>query len=271
MKKLIVLVGFLSFAALAQARRPFFIFDNGVTDIPSVEEQAKLLKALGYDGMCTRPKHANDKLFAAFERQGLRIWGTYIVLPARKSENMVTPEAAEHIKGLKGSNTIIWLSLTNAKATDDEAVAVIRTICDLAHENGLEVVLYPHVNFKTDTLKTCERLRQAVNRANLGLSFTLCHFLAQNDAGTLEATLQAAAPHLKLVQLSGADKIPPGKPDWKALIQPLGQGTFDVGRVFRCLDKIGYRGPVNLQCYKIPLPAKEHLTMSMEAWKKYNQ
>lgn len=257
--------------SVAKAHQSFFVFDNGLTDIPTAEDQAKLLKELGYGGMCTRPQHATDELFAAFDKQGLRIWASYLVLPAQQSVTMVPPKIKQHIQKIGEHKSLVWLSLTNEKASDEDAVAVIREVCDLAHDHGLEVVLYPHVKFKTNTLKTCERLRQAVNRANLGLSFTLCHFLAQNEMSTLEAILRMAAPHLKLVQLSGADAIPQPTPDWKALIQPLGQGSFDVGRIFRCLDEIGYQGPVNLQCYKVPLPAKEHLSMSMQAWKVYQR
>jgi sugar phosphate isomerase/epimerase len=59
--------------------------------------------------------------------------------------------------------------------------------------------------------------------------------------------------------------------DWNELIKPLGAGDFDVGRVLRTLDEIGYTGPLNLQCYRIPLPAREHLEVSMRAWLRYHE
>jgi sugar phosphate isomerase/epimerase len=76
---------------------------------------------------------------------------------------------------------------------------------------------------------------------------------------------------LKLVQINGANQIPPGKPDWKQLIQPLGTGDFDVRPVLRLLDEVGYLGPFNLQCYQIQQPARQHLSQSMKAWRTFNR
>jgi sugar phosphate isomerase/epimerase len=39
----------------------------------------------------------------------------------------------------------------------------------------------------------------------------------------------------------------------------------------RALDAIGYKGPVNLQCFEIKQPAEQHLAASLEAWKKLNR
>ncbi len=249
------------------AVRPFFVFDNGLSDVATNAERAALLKELGYDGMCIRPANASGELFAAMESAGMKVWASYVVVPA-KEDAAVPQEVAEHIRMLKGRDMKIWLSLTNEKADDQTAVRLIREVCDLAEASGLEVVLYPHVGFCTDTIQKCAMLADMAERKNLGLSFTLCHFLARNDGKELEATLRAFGPRLKLVQINGCDEIPPGKADWRRLIQPLGEGTFDVGRVIHCLDEIGYRGPVNLQCYQIKRPAREHLASSIQAWRK---
>jgi len=258
-------------AGTLRAEREFSVFDNAFSDIKSAGDHAALLEKLGYDGICTRPQNANDEFFAAMDRHGIRISATYVTLPAEGDGSQVTPDLADHLHKLKGRKTIVWLAITNENATDEATVSTIRKVCDLAAENGLEVVLYPHVGFKTHTSAECERLRKLADRPNLGISFNLCHYLCQDDPAGMEAALKAAAPHLKLVQISGADEIPPGKPDWQRLIQPLGQGSFDMRRVFRTLDEIGYKGPVNLQCYQINQPASQHLTASMEAWKKLNQ
>lgn len=265
------IIAMFALTGFLRAEREFSVFDNGLTDVRTAEEQASLLEKLGYDGICTRPQHANEKFFAAMDRHGIKISATYITLPAGRDNPPAPPDIADHIRKLKGRQTLVWLALTNEKAGDEAAVSVIRKICDLAAENGLEVVLYPHFGFQTHTSAECERLRKLANRPNLGVSFNLCHFLCQNEPAGLEAALKAVAPHLKLVQISGADEIPSGKPDWQRLIQPLGQGTFDMRRVIRTLDRIGYKGQVNLQCYQIKLPASEHLAASVEAWEKLNQ
>lgn len=252
----------------ATVDRKFFVFDNGLTDVASPEAQAALLAHLGYDGICIRPANTDDELLAAFDEHEIEISATYVVLDADVGK---PPNAlVEHMESLRGRDTIVWLALTNSGASEAAAVETIRRVCDLAAANGLEVVLYPHLNFHTDTVENSERLRRIANRSNLGISFTLCHFLAQTDEKKLEDTIRAIGPNLKLVQISGANQIPPGKPDWSQLILPLGEGNFDVGRVFRVLDEIGYTGPVNLQCYKIPQPAAKHLETSMNAWKSYH-
>lgn len=265
------LMALFAIASALHAERGFFVFDNGLTDIKSAEEQAALLEKLGYDGICTRPQHATEEFLAAMDRHGIKISASYVVLPAAGNEAPAPQGIADHIGMLKGRKTIIWLALTNEKASDGDAISVIHKVCDLAAENGLDVALYPHVGMLTSTTAACERLRKLADRPNLGVSFSLCHFLCQEDSAGLEATLRSVAPHLKLVQISGADKIPPGNPDWQRLIQPLGQGTFDMRRVLRTLDEIGYKGPVNLQCYQIKQPAHKHLAASLEAWKNLNK
>jgi sugar phosphate isomerase/epimerase len=260
----------LALGGLLHAERELSVFDNGLTALRTAEEQAALLQKLGYDGICTRPEKASDELFTAMDRHGIMISATYVALPA-KADPQVPPGIADHIRKLKGRKTLVWLAITNDKADENSALSLIREVCDLASANDLEVVLYPHVGFLTDTLAECERLRKLADRPNLGISFNLCHHLCQDGPATIEAALKDAAPHLKLVQISGADEIPPGKPDWRRLIQPLDKGTFDMRRVLRTLDSIGYKGPVNLQCYQIKQPAGQHLAASMEAWKKLNK
>ena len=267
----LVMMGILGLAGSGVAERPFFAFDNAFDKSTPAEEQVALLKELGYDGICTRPAHATDELFAAIDKHGLEISAPYVVLPVREGDQVLPEGVAAHLRKLKGRQTIVWLGLSNAKGQDDQAVAIIRKVCSLAEENGLEVVLYPHINFCSDTVAKCERLRAKADCSNLGLSLTLCHFLAQNDHSELESTIKSIAAHLQLVQISGADQLPPGNPDWKRLIQPLGEGDFDVGRVMKTLEEIGYDGPMNLQCYSIPPPPRKHLAASMQAWKALNQ
>ena len=74
-----------------------------------------------------------------------------------------------------------------------------------------------------------------------------------------------------LVQINGAEQLDEPKADWQQLIQPLGSGSFDVGRVLKTLDEIDYRGPVTLQCFGIKKPATEHLAASFAAWKSLNK
>ena len=269
MKRITMPLAVALFLSVAQAEQKFFALDNGLNGISQPEEQAKLLKELGYDGICTRPGRTTPEFLAAFDKHGIEIMATYVVLSTSPDKSEVPQSIKEHFKTLKGRNTIIWFGVQNKKATEEEAVALTRNVCDAAAENGLSVVFYPHVGFYSDTVAASEKLRKVAGRDNLGVSLCLCHFLAQNDHATLEPTIKSVAGSLKLVKISGANELPAPKADWDQLIQPLGKGTFDMNRVFKALDEIGYKGDFGLQCFKIPGPPKEHLSASIAAWKKY--
>jgi len=256
--------------ASATAVPPLFPFDNGLTDVKSVQDQAALLKELGYSGICTRPNRATPELFAAMDKHGLRVCATYVVLGAGKGD-AIPESVVQHLNDLKGRDTIVWLGLSGKAPSDEPAIAALKKVGDLAHANGLTVALYPHTGFYAATVRSCLRLVEKAKHPNVGISFCLCHFLKQNPHTELEATLRSAAPHLKVVQISGADSKESGGKAWSDLIKPLGEGNFDMTRVLRTLDEIGYNGPFNLQCYKVAGPARTHLKASMDAWKKYHE
>ncbi|MGC6423460.1 MAG: sugar phosphate isomerase/epimerase family protein [Lentimonas sp.] len=253
----------------SRSERVFFPFDNAFPKGTSVTQQVELLAELGYDGICSRPGKVTEELLTALEEHDLKLIASYVVLPAQS--NAPLPEwLRQHIEFLNGSDTIIWLSLANPKASDKAAVEVIQKVYDLCDANGLELVLYGHVNFKTDTVATCARLREMAERPEVGLSFTLCHELRQNGSKGIEATLRSIASHLRLVQLNGANQSPTGALGWNDYIKPLGEGSLDINRVLRTLDALSYSGPVNLQCYKIERPPREHLQQSMDTWQHLN-
>lgn len=142
------------------AERDFFVFDNGLTDIKSPDDQAALLKKLGYDGICTRPQHATPGFFAAMDRHGIKVIASYVSLAAEGDAQELPAEIGDHLRKLKERGTIVWLTIANENASDQAAVAMIRKVCDLTAELGLEAVLYPHVGYKTNTATECERLRK---------------------------------------------------------------------------------------------------------------
>lgn len=262
MKALLTLIALLTNALFAYE---FHAFDNGLTDLKSPEEQAALLAELGYGGLHGRPgNHA--AMLKALDKHGLELTATYVTLHADARSCPIPDKLVAEIEALKGRRTKIWLNI-GGRSSDEVVVPAIQKLCDLCAGLGLEVVLYPHVNCHTDTVTTCLRLIGKSDRRNLGISFNLCHFLKQNDPADLERTIQAAAPHLKLVSINGADTGDTRKMNWDRLIQPLGDGTFPVSKVLDLLKKVGYDGPICLQCYGIKQPARTHLAKSMHAWR----
>jgi len=55
--------------------------------------------------------------------------------------------------------------------------------------------------------------------------------------------------------------------DWSALIQPLGEGDFELRGLLTTLDAIDFAGPVAFQGYGIRRPAREVLAATMAAWR----
>jgi len=263
---------FSIFISLCSARAevtqapPLYAFDNGLTDVVSFADKAALLKELGYAGICWSPKDTTQML-AALDQHDLEMCSLYVPLTVDATSAIIPPEVVAEINCLKGRKTIVFLMIMG-KSSDSIVIPAIQHFADIAAENGLTLVLYPHFSAFTDTERECLRLARVADRPNIGVSFNLCHFLAQSDPADLEATVREMADLLKCVTINGAEGQ--GIPDLLngKLIQPLGMGSFDLKRLLTVLEEIHYHGPVGLQCYNIPLPARQHLTASMQEWKK---
>jgi len=253
------------------ARREFYAFDNGLTRIENFEQKAAVLKELGYDGICWRPGAGLDEMLAALDKHGLRMVSTYVGCKVDAENPTFDERLAGELEGYKKHKTIIWLNLARGKnATNEIAVKLIEDVADLAQKAGLKVVVYPHTDFFVETVEDALRLAKKVNRPNVGMSFNLCHFLKTDNEENLEAVLKKSASHLMLVSINGADSGETKTMGWDRLIQPLGDGTFDNGKVLKILDEIGYRGAISLQCYSIKGADRVNLKKSIDAWFEMN-
>lgn len=247
--------------------RDVYAFDNCLRQVKGFEEKAALLQELGYDGIVWRVGAEPAKMIEALDRYGLRMVSTYARATVDANEPGFDRRLADEIDVLKQHKTNIWLYLVAGKnANDEAAVKVVNKVADLAEKAGLQVVLYPHTGFYVATVEDALRITKKVDRPNVGMSFNLCHFLKTDDAKNLEAVLKKSAPHLRLVSINGADAGNTQHMDWDRLIRPLGDGSFDVGRVIALLEEIGYTGPVILQGYNVKGDNRENLRRSMAAW-----
>jgi sugar phosphate isomerase/epimerase len=260
-------------SAEPRPRWPFFAFDNGLPDM-TPEQQASLLKELGYAGIGYTGTQDLARRLKAFDDAGLRVFNLYVGATIGKDRAAFDPGIAEAMKLLRGRDVALWLFVAPARdavtgsAAEAQAVQVVREVADLAARGGVQVVLYPHTGMYVETTGDAVRIAKAVDRSNVGVTFNLCHFLRVDKPERLERVLTEAAPLLRYVSINGADVD--GK-DWPALIRPLDEGSFDVTRVLGLLDRIGYRQPIGLQCYDIKLPPREHLTRSITAWRKLTE
>lgn len=244
----------------------FFVFDNGVGRGKwTPEEQAATLKALGYDGISYNYTTPADLVAwqQACKAQGLKIYGLYVYTQIDKPVHY-DPVFKQAIKLLRGTDTVIWMTLLS-KATgnqDAEALEIVRDIASQAAENGVRVALYGHVGFYVASAADAVRIVRQVNLPNVGASINLCHeFLTQNG-DKLDETIKTVAPFATLISINGVDV------QHKQYILRLDQGDFDVAAYLRKLIAAGYKGPVGLQCYSVPGDMKENLRADLAAWRK---
>jgi hypothetical protein len=119
-----------------------FAFDNAVCRGKwTPEQQAATLKELGYDGISynyTKPADLAAWL-KAFKAQGLKIYGLYVHTFPDKQPSC-DPAFKEAIKLLKGSDTVIWMTLRETKDKtrryDAESIAIVHDLAarDFADE-----------------------------------------------------------------------------------------------------------------------------------------
>ena len=251
--------------------RPFFAFQNGLEGIP-LQEQPKLLKELGYDGIeFNSPLDKLPGFLKNLDDEGFKLFTIYTGANISGNQPPYDPGLKSAIAQLKGRDAMLTLHVQGGAAStagDERAVAVIREIADMAEASGVRVALYPHVGFYVARVEDAIRLAQKVDRKNVGVSFNLCHFLKLDNEANLDRRLEEAMPYLFVVSINGADGGNTQELDWNRLIQTLDRGSFDVGRVLKKLIRLGFTGPIGLQCYAIPGEPRENLQRSAKAWKK---
>lgn len=251
---------------------PFFAFDNGVgRGVWPPSKQAETVKSLGYDGIhynYTNPKDMAAKI-AACKAANVPIKAMYFYTFVDKPDAAYDPGVKEAIRMLKGSDTVIWMTLRDGKRgeQDKEAARVVREIAGIAAESGLKVSIYPHAGFYVATAEDAVRVVKQVDLPNVGVTVNLCHELFAGNSERLSEVVKAAAPYLNLVSINGASPIPgKGPKAWDTL--PLGSGTFDTEAFLRLIRDSGYRGPIGHQFFAVAGDDSHKLTLAIESWKK---
>jgi sugar phosphate isomerase/epimerase len=265
----------------AAERNPFFAMDTALRDGKerSPGEQAALLKGLGYDGFGASG-HPGEEVLAAFERQGLKVFNTYLTLNLDSARPELDPELKAAVQRFKHHGTDLWIAINvvtrdgqklNPSDAVGDAVVVppMRELADLAQTNGLRIAFYPHTWFWLERVEDAVRLARAVDRPNVGATFNLCHWLKVEGDRDPQPVLNDALPELFFVTINGADSGDTRAMNWDRLIQPLGQGSYDVAGLLRSLRELGYDGPIGFQGYGIPGDSRGLLERTMQAWKRW--
>ncbi len=241
-------------------------FQNGVSSLPP-PEGARLAKELGYQGIGSIYPNGLAAYQAACKAEGLKVFSIYVGGKVNADGFETDNGIAAAITLLKGTDALVELNVQRGKEPNDEqAIALVRHVADMAKEARLKLVIYPHVNFHIERVDHALRIAKATGRDNVGVAFNLCHFLKLQKPAEIPAALAAAKPLLWSVSINGADLD--GK-DWNTLIRPLDEGTFDQSTLLWSLRRIDYAGAIGLQCFNIKIAPRDHLSRSIAAWPKH--
>ncbi len=255
-------------------RPEFFAFQNGL-NLP-VADLAPALKTLGFDGLSTEGYDVAG-IQSALKAQGLRLYNTYIGIELDADRPARSAPFEKLVDQLQGSGAAVWLTIPKvtrkerAFANSDpegDAVALprLRELADYAEPRGVRIALYPHAGTWVERLDDAVRLADKLGRPGVGSTFNLCHWLkVEGDRDPLPG-IRAALPRLFFISVNGADGGDTRHLEWRQLIQPLDQGSYDVGRLVREVRTLGYKGPFGLQGYGLTGDPKENGRRSIGAW-----
>lgn len=256
------------------AAAPFFPFCFDMPDARKrpLAEQAQMLKELGYPGAGHIWLDKVEERIATLDAAGLRLFQITMGVdfaPGRTPYDVERFKAV--LRAVTGRSVQFCVTCKGLKPSDPSgdarAVEILRVMSDLARESGAQLLLYPHQKDWVERIEDAVRVAEQVDRPNVGVMFNLCHWLRVDKSRDYTPLLRRALPRLWAVSINGADEFD-DQPNWKRYIQPLDRGSFDVGALLQTLQRLGYRGPVGLQCFGIGGDAREHLERSMAKWRE---
>jgi sugar phosphate isomerase/epimerase len=250
-----------------------FCIDTHDAKKRNLEQQAALLKELGYDGVGHLWLDNIPERLKTLDAAGLKLFQITMTVDITPGKQAYDPRFKEVMPLLKGRGVQFLLLMSGMKpsdlAGDARAVEIIREMAAVASDSGAQILLYPHSNDWMERIEDAVRVADKVDRPNVGVMFNLCHWLRVSKDRNYKPLLVKAMPRLWAVSINGADEFDE-KPGWEHYIQPLGRGSFDMLAFLKTLRQLGYTGPIGLQCYGIPGDVRDNLAESMKAWRSYS-
>jgi len=260
-------------AKLRGLNNPFFPFCIETHDARkrNIEQQAALVKELGFDGLGHLWLDNVPERLKTLDRAGLKLFWIHTTVTLDPKKTAYDPKLMDVLPLLKDRGVLLSLSTVGRPPSDQsfdpQAVELFRQIADEAAKHGVRVVLYHHLGHWTERFEDCVRLARKVDRPNLGVMFNLCHWARKGREEELRSLLQSSMPYLFCVAINGSDRPAELQAGKGQMIQPLGSGSFDVLGLLRTLKELRYDGPIGLMCWGLKGDAREHLTQSMAAWR----
>jgi sugar phosphate isomerase/epimerase len=250
-----------------------FCIDTHDAKKRNLEQQAALLKELGYDGVGHLWLNDIPERLKTLDAAGLKLFQITMTVDITPGKQAYDPKFKEIMPLLKRRGVQFVLLMNGLKpsdpAGDARAVEIIREMASVASDSGAQILLYPHSYMWMEKIEDAVRVADKVDRPNVGVMFNLCHWLRISKDRDYKPLLAKAMPRLWAVSISGADEFD-DKPGWEHYIQPLGRGSFDMLTFLKTLRQLGYNGPIGLQCYGIPGDVRDNLAESMKVWGSYS-
>jgi len=256
---------------------PFFPFciENHDALKRSIEQQASLVKDLGFDGVGHLWLNDVPERLRTLDAAGLKLFWIHTTVHLEPDRAAYDPKLMEVLPLLKDRGTLLSINTVGRPPSDESfdprAVQIFRQISDEAAKYGVRIVLYHHLKDWTERFEDCVRIARKVDRRNLGVMFNLCHWSHKGREEDLRALLKSSMPHLFCVAVNGCDRPAELQAGKGKMIQPLDSGTYELLSLLRTLKELGYEGPIGLMCYGLTGDARKHLSRSMAAWHKMQQ
>src|SRR5512136_1316790 len=239
-----------------------FCIDTHDAKKRNLEQQAQMLKELGYDGVGHLWLDNIPERLKTLDAAGLKLFQITMTVDITPGKQAYDPRFKEVMPLLKGRRVQFLLLMNGLKpsdpAGDARAVEIVREMAAVAAESDAQVLLYPHSYMWMERIQDAVRVADKVDRPNVGVMFNLCHWLRISKDRDYKPLLAQAMPRLWAVSICGADEYDE-KPGWAHYIQPLGRGTFDMLGFLKTLRQLGYTGTIGLQCYGIEGDAHDNL------------
>lgn len=259
----------------------FYVFNNGVRTLPNApatfEEQAALVKRLGYDGLAGHREDNYYPLRAAMDAVGLEMPEMYIGMNIEDGEITYHEELKNIMLDSKNRNVLVALHLHSdgsveaGEAADALFAEAIASLADFALPLNIEIAVYPHVDFYCETIAHADEIAVLAKRPNVGVIVNLCHMLKVEGEEGWQAKVESVLPRLRMVSVNGSDGGDTQQMGWDRLIRPLGEGDFDTYAFVKFIKDLGYEGKFGLQCYNIQQDCEVALQKSMDTWREYQK
>ncbi|MCC5931395.1 MAG: sugar phosphate isomerase/epimerase [Cyclobacteriaceae bacterium] len=259
----------------------FYVFNNGVRTLPNApttfEEQAALVKRLGYDGLAGHKEETYVPLRKAMDAVGLDMPEMYIAMNIEEGEVRYHEELKNIMMDSRNRDLLVALHLHNDGSVEDKEHAdalfaeSIALLADFALPLNIEIAVYPHVDFYCETIAHADQIALLANRPNVGVIINLCHMLKVEGEEGWQAKVESVMPRLRMVSVNGSDGGDTQHMGWDRLIRPLGEGDFDTYAFVKFVKDQGYEGKFGLQCYNIQMDCELALQKSMDTWREYQK